>query len=49
MSTNNCRCRELFERMVTHKADKLSPAEQSQLIQLIMNKNEDLKEVHEVT
>jgi len=33
---------------VAHKAEKLSPTEQSQLIQLIMGKNEEFKEVYEL-
>lgn len=40
--------RELFEKSVVQKSEKLSQAEQSQLIQLLMSKNEEFKETYEV-
>jgi hypothetical protein len=40
--------RELLDKTIAPKQEKLTPAEQNQLIQLLMSKNEELKEVYKV-
>ena len=43
-----CIYRELLDKTIAPKQEKLTPVEQNQLIQLLMSKNEELKEVYQV-